>query len=145
MTKEEIITRKEDLIRKVKTPGRTHSKSQRDEIRNEISVLQIELEKIKLEEDNIYISDFRQKYPSHLISEKDALKCELDGLVSDIADPNIKFVLESKVESIYREISDLTSHQKTINELIEALDYLNRNETIPSRSEERRVGKECRL
>ena len=132
MNKEEIIAKVDSLTRKVKTPGRAYSKAQREEMRKEISVLQIELGEIKFQEDIVYINEFEQKHPSHLIPEKEALKNKIDEIANNTTDPKLIFVLEFKIKSFNSEISYLSFYQKTIGELIEGLDYLNKNERIPS-------------
>ena len=132
MDKEEIVSKIDSLARRVKTRGRAYSKAQREEMRNQISILEIELAKIEFEEDLVFINDFLVKHPSHLIPEQEALKNKFDGLVNYITDQNLSFVLEFKIKSFNSEYSYLSSDQKTIKELIEALDFLNKNEKIPS-------------
>lgn len=132
MNKDEIIAKVDSLTRKVKTPGRAYSKTQREEMRKEILALQIELGKIKFEEDIAYINEFEQKHPLHLIPEKEALKNKIDEIANNTIDPKLIFVLEFKIKSFNREISYFSSYQKTIGELIEGLEYLNKYERIPS-------------
>lgn len=132
MNKEEIIAKIDSLTRRVKTPGRAYSKDQREKMREEISFLKIELEKIKFEEDIIYINEFEQKHPLYLIPERDALKNKIDEITNDTTDSLLKFVLEFKIKSFNSDVNYLSSYQNSIGELREALSYLEKNERIPS-------------
>lgn len=132
MNKEEIISKKEGLVRRVKTPGRAYSKAQREKMKEEISVLEIELEKIKFEEDLAYINDFQQKYPSHFIHEKEELKKQIDEIKNNITDPKLLFILEFKIKSFYNDWDYISSYQKEIGELKDALSCIDRNEKIPT-------------
>jgi len=142
MNKEEIIAKIESLKRKVKTPGRAYSKNQREEMKKEISALNIELEKIKFEEDIVYINEFGEKHPSHLIPEREALKNKIDEIANNTSDPKLKFVLKFRVKSFYSELDYLSSYQKGIGELIDALDHLNKDENIPNSNPNKYKGKE---
>jgi hypothetical protein len=88
MNKEELISKLDTLARRVKAPGRTYSKAQREEMRKAISVLEIELSKIKFEEDINYINDFEHKHPSHFIPEREVLKKQIDEITNHITDQN---------------------------------------------------------
>ena len=68
----------------------------------------------------------------HLIPEIEALKNKIDDITNNTTDPKLIFVLELKIKSFNSEINYLSSYQKTIGELIEGLNYLNKNESIPS-------------
>lgn len=142
MNKDEIIAKVDSLTRKVKTPGRAYSKDQREEMKKEISVLQIELGKIKFEEDIVYINEFEQKHPLHLIPEKDVLKNKIDEIANNTTDPKLILVLKYKLESFYSELNSLTRYQKEIGEFTEALGYIEKNEKIPDSNPNRYKAKE---
>ncbi len=132
MNKEEIISKIDSLTRTVSKKGRVPSSLQREEMRKEISILKIELGKIKLGEDIEYLIEFEQKHPLYLIPERELLKNEIDSIVNNINDKKIEFVLEFKINSINSDLSTLSSYQKEIGQLKEALSNLNANEKISS-------------
>ncbi len=142
MNKEEIIARIKSLTRKVKSPGRTYSKVQREEMRNEISVLKIELDKIKFEEDILLINEFQEKHPLHLIPERETLKNEIDEIANNTTDPKLMLVLKYRLTSFNSELNYLSSYQKEIGEITDALAHLNKNEKIPDTNPNRNKGKE---
>jgi hypothetical protein len=131
MKKEEIIAKIKSLTSKVKTPGRAYSINQREEMKREISTLNVELGKIEFEEDITFINDFLEKHPSHLIPEREELKNNIDEIANKSTDSKLKFVLKYKLKSFYGELDYLSSYQKEIEELIDALNHLNKNEKIP--------------
>ncbi len=132
MNKDEIISKINSLTSAVKTKGRAYTAIHREEMRKEIAILEIEIGKIKLEEDIPYIEEFKLIHPSYFIPEVDGFKNRIDEFVKNTTDPNIKFVLEFKIKSFCSELNYLSSYQKTIGDLIEALVYLNKNEIVPS-------------
>ena len=93
MNKEEIIAKIDSLTRRVKTPGRAYSKTQREDMRKEISNLSIELNRIKFQEDLILIGDFEKTNPDFYFDEKENLKIQINSLVEDI-DDNLKRIIE---------------------------------------------------
>jgi hypothetical protein len=130
--KEEIIKKIESLKIKVKSPGRTYSKAQREEMRNEITMLKIQLDEIVHQEDIEYINEFLTRHPKYYIPEKEELIQNFDTLEKEIIDENLKFALKNKISSFEIAVNYLSSHENKINELQEALEYLNKNKKIPS-------------
>jgi hypothetical protein len=130
--KEEIINNINLLRRKVKSPGRTYSSVQREEMRKEISNLQIELSKIEHQEDLNLINDFLIQNPDFYVFEKEKLVGDLSKLLDSISDEYLKFVLENRVIALKSEVDKLSYHQKSAAQLNEALECLIRGENIPS-------------
>ena len=132
MNKEELIKKIESLKIKVKSPGRTYSQSQRVEMRSEISTLKIQLDEIVHLEDIEYINEFLTKHPNCYIPEKEKIINNFDRLAKEIIDDNLKFALKFKISSLKSEIDYFSSYENKINEHREALEYLYKNEKIPS-------------
>ena len=132
MNKEEIKAKIDSLKFRVKKPGRAYSKAQRDEMRKEISNLNIELNKIRFDEDLIFISDFEKMHPFNLIPEKEIFKNKIDKITNETTDSVLNFVLELKIKSFNSDIDNLSFHQKNTLELIDALTFLEKNERVPS-------------
>lgn len=131
MNKEEIVSKMNILTEKVKSPGRSYSKAQREDMRMEISNLSMELGKIKIEEDIAYVIEFEKNHPSFFISEREELKNKIIEIDNNITDSKLIFVLKFKIKSFFSEIEYIAIVQKEIGELKAALDYLNKNESIP--------------
>jgi hypothetical protein len=129
--KEEIIKKIESLKIKVKSPGKTYSQAQREEMRKEIAMLKIQLDEIVHQEDIKYINEFLTKHPKYYIPEKEELIRNFDNLEKEIIDENLKFALKFKISSFKSEVKNLASYENKINELQEALEYLSKNEKIP--------------
>jgi hypothetical protein len=142
MDKEKIIEKISDLTRKVKAPGRKYTKDQRDEMRKEISVLKIDLDKIKYEEDLSFINEYQQKNHPYIIQEGESFKNKIDEIVNSITDPKLLLALENKLKVFYNDLKNVPSSPKDIRDLVDALGHLENNETIPTSNQYCYRGKE---
>lgn len=142
MDKEKIIEKIDDLTRKVKAPGRKYTKDQRDEMRKEISVLKIDLDKIKYEEDLFFINEYQQKNHPYIIQESESFKNKIDEIVNSITDPKLLLALENKLKVFYNDLKNVPSSPKDIRDLVDALGHLENNETIPTSNQYCYRGKE---
>lgn len=130
MNKEEIMAQIDRLKRKVKTPGRAYSKSQRDDMKAEISNLSNVLRRINFQEDLILISEFESNNPDLYVAEKDNLKIQINT-IQENSDDNVKRIIELKINKFLNSIVLLESTQNETIIFKKKLSYLDINETIP--------------
>jgi len=110
--KDEIILRLKDLTCKVKKPGRAFSAMERNEMKKEISSLNIELEKIKIQEDVVFILDFELENPLIFSEEIKELKIEIDSFANKITSPLLHFILEEKLKKMQEKYSELFENRE---------------------------------
>ena len=130
--KEEIINKINILLRKVKSPGRSYSYEQREEMRKEISNLKVELINIEYQEDLDLINDFLLQNSDLYIFEKERLVGDLSKLLDSVTDEHLKFILENRAITFRSQIDFLSYNQTNAEQLNEALKCLVRGENIPS-------------
>ncbi len=130
MNKEELIAKIDSLKRKIKTPGRAYSKSQREDMKEEISYLSKVLRGINFQEDLILISEFESNNPDLFVAEKDNLKIQINT-IQETLDDNVKRIIELKINTFLNSIGLIESSQNETMFLKEALSYLDKNEKIP--------------
>ena len=128
MNKEQIINKIENLRMRVKTPGRAFSKSQREEMRDEISSLSAELDKVVFLEDLQYIEEFEKENTDLFLSEVDLIKTHIDSNFKQNITEELLYVLEDKLKSINEELGSIDRVRSSILTLRNALIKLDISE-----------------
>jgi hypothetical protein len=131
MNKVELVSKIDDLKRKIKTRGRAYSIVQRDEFRKEIAALQFELNKFISEEEIEYIRIFLQDNPTLLNPESEDLKNKVDRMAETIVDPHLIYVLKFKITRFFSEFNHFKNQQNSIRDLLEAKNFIDNGERIP--------------